>query len=121
MNLQRTDVKLHRRIMTLALEDTKEGDWKSISIHINLVQILENAMRVQSVKHPHVFLRESKKGLEPLNYQSGRYQWDKICIELGLTDPLPRFHDLQHTWRTNAGRSQMDWMIAERILGHTNK
>ncbi len=121
LNLKRTDVNLHKRIITLMPDDTKEGDWKTIPIHKNLVPILENAMRVQSLKHSHVFLRETKKGLEPLTHQDGQRQWNKICTELGLMDPLPRFHDLRHTWRTNAGRSKMDWMLAERILGHTNK
>ena len=29
-----------------------------------------------------------------------------------------RFHDLRHTWRTNARRSGIDPQIAEAILGH---
>lgn len=33
-------------------------------------------------------------------------------------EPPPRFHDLRHTWRTNARRSGVDPQIAETIMGH---
>jgi len=35
-----------------------------------------------------------------------------------LEKPFPRFHDLPHTWRTNARRSGMDYQIAESIMAH---
>ena len=35
-----------------------------------------------------------------------------------MKKPLPRFHDLRHTWRTNARRSGVDAQIAESIIGH---
>jgi len=34
---------------------------------------------------------------------------------------MSRFHDLRHTWKTNARRSGMDSEIRERILGHRTK
>lgn len=33
-------------------------------------------------------------------------------------EPPPRFHDLRHTWRTNARRSGVDPQIAETIMEH---
>ncbi|MFA6222651.1 MAG: hypothetical protein WC647_10105 [Desulfomonilaceae bacterium] len=35
--------------------------------------------------------------------------------------PRPRFHDLRHTWKTNARRSGIDSEIRESILGHSNR
>ena len=40
---------------------------------------------------------------------------------LELAKPWPRFHDLRHTWKTNARRSGMDPEIREAILGHSTK
>jgi hypothetical protein len=33
----------------------------------------------------------------------------------------PRFHDLRHSWKTNARRSGIDFEIREAILGHPNR
>jgi hypothetical protein len=38
-----------------------------------------------------------------------------------LPDPKPRFHDLRHTWKSNARRSGMDSEIREAILGHAQR
>jgi hypothetical protein len=34
---------------------------------------------------------------------------------------LPHFHDLRHTWKTNARRSGIDEDIRESILGHSER
>lgn len=35
-----------------------------------------------------------------------------------MDKPYPRFHDLRHTWRTNARRSGIDAQLAESIMDH---
>ncbi len=51
--------------------------------------------------------------------------WPRACEALEeeklLQKPFPRFHDLRHTWKTNARRSGMDPEIREAILGHSTK
>ena len=42
----------------------------------------------------------------------------RACESLGLDNPRPKFHDLSHTWITNARRSGADAQIAESIMGH---
>ena len=46
-----------------------------------------------------------------------RWCWDRKVINLDL-EPFPHFHDLRHTWKTNARRSGMDPEIREAIMGH---
>jgi integrase len=46
--------------------------------------------------------------------------WDKAVGNIGL-DPTPRFHNLRHTWKTNARRSEMDPDISEANMGHGDK
>ena len=52
-----------------------------------------------------VFLVQDHRGIRPPGAR-------KILA----SDPHPRFHDLRHTWRTNARRSGMDYQIAESIM-----
>jgi hypothetical protein len=53
----------------------------------------------------------------PPGEESIKNPWRRQVPKLGL-DPAPRFHDLRHTWKTNARRSGMDLEIRESILGH---
>ncbi|MGC8660875.1 MAG: tyrosine-type recombinase/integrase, partial [Desulfomonilaceae bacterium] len=41
--------------------------------------------------------------------------------KLKWEDPRPRFHDLRHTWKTNARRSGIDSEIREMIMGHADR
>ena len=43
LSLKRHKIDLSRRIITLSPEETKEGHWKRVPIHRNLVPILDNA------------------------------------------------------------------------------
>jgi len=47
--------------------------------------------------------------------------WVRALDKLKWPDPRPRFHDLRHTWKTNARRSGIDSDIREIILGHSNR
>jgi integrase len=112
-NLSRRQVNLARRIILIGPEDTKEGHWKRVPIHRDLVPMLEDALKLRSIGYDHVFLRDGA----PLSKGNGRRPWEDAVEALGL-DPAPHFHDLRHTWKTNARRSGMDPEIRESILGH---
>lgn len=109
-------VKLSRRIILIGPENTKEGQWKRIPIHRELLPILEEVIKIRSLKTDKLFLVE---GRSP-NPDSIKNPWNKAVSNIGL-DPAPRFHDLRHTWKTNARRSGMDPEIREAIMGHGDR
>jgi integrase len=85
LSLTGTRVKLDTRMILLGPGDTKEGQWKRVPIHRDLVYILKEVVKA-----------------------------------IGL-DPAPVFHDLRHTWKTNARRSGMDMEMREAIMGHGDR
>ena len=114
-------VDLKTRIITLKPTDTKEGHWKRIPVRQELVDILERDGAVRTLGPVHVFLLDGK----PVDIETFKNCWPRACERLKkaglLRDPLPRFHDLRHTWKTNALSSGMDIEIRESILGHQNR
>lgn len=113
LGLTRSQIKLSRRMILLGPQDTKEGHWKRVPIHRDLLPVLDKVLRVQSLGSDHVFLVNDK----PPNKHSLKNPWLKAVRFMEL-DPRPRFHDLRHTWKTNARRSGMDPEIREAIMGH---
>ena len=114
IGLTRKHVKLSQRLIVLGPEDVKESHWKRVPIHRDLVPILEDAMTVQSLNCDLVFLIQGRQ----INRFSIKRLWDRACNQIGLSPPYPTFHDLRHTWKTNARRSGMDPEIRESIMGH---
>lgn len=121
MGLTRKNVDLVDRMIHLTPDDTKEGDWKRVPIHKNLTPVLRDATKVASFESDRIFLIRDKDGVRPPSEHSLKNPWRRACKRLGLIDPRPRFHDLRHTWRANPRRSKVDWVIAERIMGHSVK
>ncbi len=113
LGLRRDQVNLGNRMILLAPEVVKESDWKRVPIHQELVPILEEVLKVRAITSDHVFLLDGG----PVSRFFIKRPWNAAWKEFGL-DPYPRFHDLRHTWKTNARRSGMDPEIRESILGH---
>ena len=113
LGLTHSQINLNRRVILLGPQDTKEGDWKRVPIHRDLLPILDKVLRVQSLGTDRVFLVKD----QPPNKHSLKNPWLKAVKSMEL-DPRPRFHDLRHTWKTNARRSGMDPEIREAIMGH---
>lgn len=122
LSLTRRQVDLKKRVIHLDPEDTKEGRRKRVPIHQKLVPILEEAMRTPFLASDKVFLVQDSQGIRTPGTDSVSNPWPRACEALKtkrlLKEPFPRFHDLRHTWRTNARRSGMDYQIAESIMGH---
>jgi integrase len=121
LGLKRQGVKLNKRIITLTPDETKEGHWKRIPVHRDLVPTLEDAMRLTVLGCDDLFLVQDRHGLRPIPEETARNPWPRACKKNRLDKPWPRFHDLRHTWKTNARRSGMDPEIREAILGHSTK
>ena len=117
VGLTRKRINLKKRMIYLGPEDVKEGQWKRVPIHNDLVPILEEVMKVQAIGFDHIFLHNG----EPVTHRDQlRWCWDRKSAKAGL-DPHPRFHDLRHSWKTNARRSGMHPEIQESILGHSTR
>jgi integrase len=116
--LTRKNVRPDRRIIVLGADETKEGQRKRIPIHRDLLPILENALKVQAIGTDRVFLHNGK----PVTRRDEvRWCWDRRVVKVEGLDPLPRFHDLRHTWKTNARRSGMHPEIEKAIMGHSSR
>jgi integrase len=116
LGLTRTQINLTRRMILLGPKDTKEGHWKRVPVHKELLPVLEKVLRVQSLGTDHIFLVKD----QPPNKHSLKNPWLKAVRSMELK-PRPRFHDLRHTWKTNARRSGMDPEIREAIMGHAER
>jgi integrase len=113
LGLTRDRVNLKERIILLRPEDVKEGKWKRVPIHRDLVYIFSEVLKVRAMDNDRVFLI---KGRAP-HPDSLRKPWTQAVEENGLA-PALTIHDLRHTWKTNAMRSGMDPEIRESIMGH---
>jgi len=125
LGLTRKQVNLKKRMITLTPDDTKEAHWKRVPIHRDLVPVLEGALRVRCFGADKAFLLVEGEVVRPLGLETFKNPWPRACEALekaeSLKKPFPRFHDLRHTWKTNARRSGMDPEIREAILGHTER
>ncbi len=113
LGLRREHLILSERMIVLAPEDVKEAQWKWVPIHRDLVPILEGALKVRAIDSSLVFLTHGHAG----SRHSIKKPWHKATEDIGYGSVL-RFHDLRHTWKTNARRSGMDQEIRESIMGH---
>ncbi len=116
LGLTRFNVNLHKRLITLSSTSTKERARKKIPIHMDLVPILENLMKGQGTDK--LFLHNEK----PVAHRDEvRWCWDRRVARLEDLTPPPCFHDLRHTWKTNARRSGMHPEIEKAIMGHASR
>ncbi len=120
VSMKRDRVKLSRRLILLAPDDTKEADWKRVPIRLELVPVLEECLKVTCLKSDHVFLINDEKGIRPASLEACKNPWRRQIAKLGFENKQ-HFHDLRHSWRANARRSCMDPVIAEAILGHWHR
>jgi hypothetical protein len=85
VGLTRKMVNLRKRMIYLGPDDVKEGQWKRVPIHVDLVPILEEVMKVQAIGKDHVFLHND----EPVTHRDQlRWCWDRKSAKAGL-DPHP--------------------------------
>jgi len=116
VNLDRKRVNLDKRIIYLGPEHTKEGDFKRVPIHRELMPVLENASKIQGLGTDKLFLIGGK----PLSEDSLRKPWVIATRNLGL-NPAPNFHDLRHSFVANCRRSGVSHEIVQTIVGHWNR
>jgi integrase len=111
-NLRWRHINLKNRIITLHATETKEGKSKRIPIHKDLLPVFERLGRIRSLADDRII---------QVSHHSLRMPWVRALDKLQWEQPRPKFHDLRHTWKTNARRSGIDSEIREMILGHANR
>jgi integrase len=105
-------INLNTRIISFHDTETKEENRKRVPIHKSLLSIFDRIGKVRSLSDDRLFKTSS---------QSLRMPWVRALDKLQWSDPRPRFHDLRHTWKTNAVSSGIDSEISEAILGHEGR
>jgi integrase len=60
LGLSRSRLKLSKRMVSLGPEDIKEGHWKRVPLHVELIPILQEIMKVRRIGTDKVFTKESK-------------------------------------------------------------
>jgi integrase len=118
LGLTRKSVRLDRRLILLGSQETKERQRKRVPIHRDLAPILEDVMKVQAMGTERIFLHN---GMPVTHRDEVRWCWDRKVAKVEDLDPVPRFHDLRHTWKTNARRSGMHPEIEKSIMGHASR
>jgi len=122
LGLKRSQVRLGKRMIVLGPEDTKESNWKRIPIHKLLVPTLEQALcDSPALIGGSFFSLFTDNGIIPVRVETFKNCWERACKKLDLPKPWPRFHDLRHTWKTNARRSGMSDEIQRAIMGHATR
>ncbi|MGO8881540.1 MAG: tyrosine-type recombinase/integrase [Desulfomonilaceae bacterium] len=112
VDLKRNQINLERRMIIIAPPGTKEKNWKRIPISRDFHQLLVEIISVPILRCDYVFTIDGRK----TNPESFKRQWKNAVVGM---NPVPRFHDLRHTFRTNMRNSGVDPEITERIMGHS--
>lgn len=110
--LKWSQINLDKGIIKFHSTETKEGKFKRIPIHQELLSLLKGIGKVRNLGDDSLF---------QVSYESLQHPWYRSLDKLGWNGAKPRFHDLRHTWKTNARRSGIDSEIRESILGHGNR
>lgn len=118
LSITRSQVNLHKRIIRIHPDQTKEGNAKRVPISKDLSPILQKVLRVTFLVDGPVFFIPDIRGGRSIGRETAKNCWPRACKSLGLEKPWPRFHDLRHSWRANARRSGVDPAVAESIMGH---
>ncbi len=116
-NLRWRGVNLRKRVIILHATEVKESRHKRIPIHMDLMPMFERLGKIRDLSDDSVFKVNGHK----IDVQSCKTPGDRALDKLQFPKPRPRFHDLRHTWLTNARVSKIDHEIRQAILGHSDR
>jgi integrase len=103
-------VNMKEGLFILESEDTKTGDSRHIYFNAPVREILERVGKVRPISHNYVFTYHAK----PL--KSIKTALANALEETGIKNF--RFHDLRHTWTTNARKAGVDRTVIMKLTGH---
>ena len=117
LDLTWEQVNLNKRLIVLGSSQTKERRSKKVPIHRLLIPTFNEAGKVRSLVHGHVFLSPDGK---PHHEDSLTRAWRNAVKSLKF-EARPTIHDLRHCWKTNAMRSGVHPLVADAIVGHGDR
>jgi len=103
-------VNLKEGFFNLTPEDTKTGEPRHVYFNGQVKNILERLSKVRHVAHKHVFNYRGK----PVG--SIKFAITKALKAAGIKDF--RFHDLRHTFVSNARKAGVDRTVIMKLTGH---
>ncbi len=109
-NLTWDRVDMKEGFFILESENTKTGEPRHVYFNGPVREILERLGKVRHISHNHVFAYEG----EPL--KSIKTTLATALKKTGIKDF--RFHDLRHTWVTNARKAGVDRTVIMKLTGH---
>jgi integrase len=121
LGLTRKQMNLGSRVIVITPDGTKEHAWKRIPVHTELVPILREVLEGPALMNGNLFPLRDGRGINELGVETFKNVWPRACESLRMEEPLPRFHDLRHTWKTNARRSGIHPEIEMAIMGHSQR
>ncbi|RPJ38705.1 MAG: site-specific integrase, partial [Deltaproteobacteria bacterium] len=109
-NLTWDRVNMKEGFLVLTQQDTKTEEARHVYFNGSVREILGRLGKVRHISHNHVFSYEGK----PL--KSIKTALANALEETGIKDF--RFHDLRHTWTTNARKAGVDRTVIMKPTGH---
>jgi integrase len=109
-NLTWDRVNMREGFFILQSEDTKTGNPRHVYFNGAVREILQRLGKVRHISHNHVFIYHGK----PL--KSIKTALANALKKTGIGDF--RFHDLRHTWITNARKAGVDRTVIMKLTGH---
>jgi integrase len=109
-NLTWDRVNMKEGFLVLTQQDTKTEEARHVYFNGPVKEILERRRKVRHISDNHVFLYKDK----PL--RSIKTALANALEEVEIKDF--RFHDLRHTWTTNARKAGVDRTVIMKLTGH---
>lgn len=103
-------VDLKNRVIQLHVEDTKTLEAREVPLNDVLVQMLQEKRKLRHLRCPNVFTYQGKA------IGDFKKAFRTTCIKAGIKDF--RFHDLRHTFVTNARKAGIHDFVIMAITGH---
>jgi integrase len=118
LNLTWDKVDLKNRVISLEAQDTKDKEPRTVPVNDELLKALRNIPR--ALHDQHVFLFRGKP-IEDIR-EALREACKGAGIEYGrLKKGAFVFHDLRHTFNTNARRAGVHESVIMKITGHSTR
>jgi integrase len=112
LNLTIPRVDLKEGFIRLRPEETKTSKGRSIPIHPELMEVLNNAMKVRHLNCELVFHQDGK----PITPHDVRVAHELACKEAGIEGFV--FHDFRHTCINNWRKEGHDYFKIMAVSGH---
>lgn len=110
--LHKSRIDIRSRVIRLRRIDTKTAQSRVVPIHHAVMPHL-TAQIMAHADSEYLFPNRADRA-RPMDRTGFKKRWDEIRSEIGFEG---RFHDLKHTWITNALRCGMNPVVVSKVSG----